>query len=296
MTYFSSRPQTCTHRDLYRLADFTFELAQPPLPVPAHFRIFQVQTGAPDYRFTLETAESLSWDRTDFQVRKDQLSIAIEDGLETRYLCLPGSDRPYAVSRELDEGHSLVTVSRADLDLLRFDTLFCSLLSLERRLHHRGCYVLHSAFTVYKGEAILFTAPSGVGKSTQAGLWEQYQGAQVINGDRSLLQFREGQLYASGWPVCGSSGVCRNESYPVRAIVLLQQARENRVDRLSEKEYTLRLMREITINYHDPGFFDGALAFIARLIGGTELVQLSCDISPQAVECLHRALYGGAAL
>ena len=51
-----------------------------------------------------------------------------------------------------------------------------------------GMLVLHSAYIVTSaGEAILFSGPSGVGKSTQAALWERCAGARVVNGDRALV-------------------------------------------------------------------------------------------------------------
>lgn len=278
---------------MYQLGNFVFEIQNTEVPVPENFQKFQVTNGLSSYHYEFQVVDALYWDRDDFQVHKDQLCIAIDGTLETRYLCLPGQNHPYAVSQELDDSHTLVKIDRSDLEWFQFDNIFCSMLSLERRMFACGNFILHSAYMIYQGEAILFTAPSGTGKSTQAELWQKYRGTEVINGDRCLLQFRDGTLYACGWPVCGSSGVCQNRSYPVRAIVLLEQAKENRTDRLNSREYLLRLMREITINYHNPQFFDGALSFIDRLISSTELCRLQCDISAEAVECLHRTLYGG---
>lgn len=279
-------------KTMYQIGDFLFTIQNPGVPVPENFQKFQVTEGEPAYNYEFQLVEHLSWDRADFCVRKEQISIAIHDGLETRYLSVSGRECPYAVSRELDDAHTLVQVARADLKYFKVDNLFGSLLSLERRMVAYESYILHSAYMIYRGEAILFTAPSGTGKSTQAELWRRYRGAEVINGDRSLLQFRDGKLYADGWPVCGSSGICQKRCYPVRAIVLLEQAGENRVDRLSYRDYVLRLMREITINYHNQMFFDQAMHFIDRLTAEVDLRRLQCDISEQAVECLHQALYG----
>ena len=279
-------------KTLYQIGEFLFEIENPGVPVPENFRKFHVTEGTPVYHYTFQIVERLSRDRDDFAVRKEQICIAIDGGLETRYLNLSGENRIYAVSRELDASHTLVEVAQDELKYFEFDNVFGSLLSLERRQASYGAFVLHSAYMIYNDEAILFTAPSGTGKSTQAELWRKHRGAEVINGDRCLLQFRDGKLRAFGWPVCGSSGICQNRSYPVRAIVVLEQARENRADRLSSREYILRLMREITINYHNREFFDRAMNFIDRLTAEADLWRLQCDISEQAVECLHQALYG----
>ncbi len=88
-----------------------------------------------------------------------------------------------------------------------------------------GGFLLHSAFIEYKGKAILFTAPSGTGKSTQAALWERLRGARVINGDRSVVR-RGGEqgFEAHGIPFCGSSGISEPARLPLAAIVVLSQA------------------------------------------------------------------------
>ena len=79
---------------------------------------------------------------------------------------------------------------------LHIDPLFTSLLALERRLVRKDQMVLHCAYVEYRGEAILFSAPSETGKTTQAGLWEKYRGSRTVNGDRSLL----GKKKAGGSP------------------------------------------------------------------------------------------------
>lgn len=54
-----------------------------------------------------------------------------------------------------------------------------------------GMLVLHSAYIVTRGgEGILFSGPSGIGKSTQAALWERFAGARTVNGDRALVPAR----------------------------------------------------------------------------------------------------------
>ena len=60
-------------------------------------------------------------------------------------------------------------------------------------------FVLHGAHIVVDGEAIVFSAPSGTGKSTQAELWRRHRSAAVINGDRVLVRKSADGFTAGGY-------------------------------------------------------------------------------------------------
>ena len=70
---------------------------------------------------------------------------------------------------------------------------------------------------------MLIAGYPGIGKSTQADLWQRYEGAELLNGDRTVLRRIDGVWTAFGSPYAGSSNCFVNESRPVRAIVLLSQ-------------------------------------------------------------------------
>ena len=54
------------------------------------------------------------------------------------------------------------------------------LLSFERVILQNNGVILHSSFIKYNDYAILFSGPSGVGKSTQANLWKLLMGIEVF--------------------------------------------------------------------------------------------------------------------
>lgn len=83
-----------------------------------------------------------------------------------------------------------------------------------RMLAEHGGVVLHSSYIItQRGEALLFSAPSGTGKSTQAELWRSYAGAKVINGDRALVKAENG-VTANGILFSGTSGISENVTAP----------------------------------------------------------------------------------
>ena len=99
-----------------------------------------------------------------------------------------------------------------------------------------GKMLLHCAYVLHEGKAILFTAPSGTGKSTQAALWQKHCGSVIVNGDRAAIGLENGTVTAYGLPISGTSPDCKNVTAPVAAIVKLSQAKENRVTRMNDMD------------------------------------------------------------
>ncbi len=153
-----------------------------------------------------------------------------------------------------------------------------------------GGFVFHSAYIEWHGKAILFTAPSGTGKSTQAELWRKYRGAEVINGDRSAVRVTEAGISASGVPFAGSSQICKNQTLPLAAIVYLAQAPETSIRKLRGFEAFRRIWEGISVNTWDRE--DVALASeAAQTVAQTVPVYyLPCTPDESAVIALERAL------
>lgn len=109
-------------------------------------------------------------------------------------------------------------------------------LALPHMLLKKGRLLIHSSCILTPDGAIVFTAPSGTGKSTQAELWRQYLNALIVNGDRSVVGLSGGNVMAYGFPLSGSSNDCLNRTAKLRAIVSLKQAKQNTIRRLSPSE------------------------------------------------------------
>ena len=52
----------------------------------------------------------------------------------------------------------------------------------------------------------------------------------MINGDKALIYEKNGKFFVSGIPFSGSSSICKNRILPVKAIVRLSQAKENKAE------------------------------------------------------------------
>lgn len=94
----------------------------------------------------------------------------------------------------------------------------------------------HCSVIAYQGQGILFLGPSGIGKTTQAELWSQYQEATIINGDVGFVQCKEKEVVVWGTPWHGSSPYCENMCVPVVGIIVLKQGKKNKLRRISAFE------------------------------------------------------------
>lgn len=176
------------------------------------------------------------------------------------------------------------------IENLNSDPVFVSLFALERRMPAKNALILHCAYISYKNQAILFSAPSGIGKTTQARLWEKYRGSRTVNGDRALLRIKDGQWHAEGWPVCGTSGICRNEGLPLGAIVLLSQGTHDKVSFTKSSETFKLLYAQITVNSWQANAVRRTICLSEHLLQTVPVFQFQCTISGHAVDKLDHAL------
>ena len=159
------------------------------------------------------------------------------------------------------------------------------------RLVSTGNFMIHSAAAVYKNNGILFCGLSGAGKSTQANLWKDYLHCDILNYDKPCVINDGGTIYAHGSPWSGKEKRIKNEYVPLKAIVYVVQAKQNRVRRLSPAEamshiflhnFVFPLTEEIETQYLD------AIRAVAEQV---PVYELSCNISEEAVAVLYNTIF-----
>ncbi len=167
------------------------------------------------------------------------------------------------------------------------ENFFC----IEKLLMKFDAMILHSCHIQKDGQSILFTAPSGTGKSTQGELWRKYRDAEVINGDRTIIRKREGSWYAYGAPFCGTSNIHLNRQAPIKAIVVLRQAPEDQVELMSGRQAFTAMYSEVTVNSWNDAYVQKALNWVTELLGDIKIYSFLCTKDPEAVDTLERYIY-----
>ncbi len=158
------------------------------------------------------------------------------------------------------------------------------------RILYKDGIVIHAAAIEWKGHGIVFTAPSGTGKSTQANLWKVHKGARIINGDRPALKMEDGKMLVCGTPWSGAKPEFLNIKAPVSAIVVLKQAPNNSIKRLSTEESLVNLLPRLFLPYYDNQMMNIATSFSEKIISSTPVYMLECRPDIEAVELVEKCL------
>ena len=148
-----------------------------------------------------------------------------------------------------------------------------------------GTLLLHSSVTRHKGMANLFFGVSGTGKSTHSRLWHQYvPGCDLMNDDNPVIRIHDGQAVVYGSPWSGKTLCYRNVSAPIRALVRLEQAPENRIHRLSGLQaYASVLAASSSIRWNS-AIMDGIVRSVETLAMNVPCFRLECRPDQEAVE------------
>lgn len=169
--------------------------------------------------------------------------------------------------------------------------LIMKLFDLPHQMIAQNGVFLHASYIVWKGKAILFTAPKQTGKSTQANLWSRFRGAKVVNGDRALLRKTEEGWRVYGSPYCGTSKICENISSPLGAIVILTQAKQNLAYREKPLEAYKALLDGMSFHTWDKNEVLKVTDLIEELIFNIPIIKLECLPNEEAVEVLEEMLW-----
>ncbi|HPE95206.1 MAG TPA: hypothetical protein PLT66_03975 [Bacillota bacterium] len=150
--------------------------------------------------------------------------------------------------------------------------------------------LLHSSQIAVGDKSILFTAPSGTGKTTQSNLWSKTQGAQQLSGDRSASRIDGSRVWSYGFPLDGSNPVFTNSPHELGAIVVLRQAQENSVERLKGTASFRYLLEQASVPYWNRELINRATETLYVVLSVVPTYLLRCTPDTGAVECLKNQL------
>ena len=185
----------------YQIADFIFGIhMEESLEIPENFKKFLIDTDEEvQVEYFLEIVDKLPELDGECVSQRIDLKVYKKDNLEYRRMNFMGMEESYGQYEEISQDQVKLYLKREFVHMINVDTVFVSLFAMEKRMLAKDAMVLHCSVLKVKSGVILFSGPSGIGKSTQAGLWTKYRKARVINGDRTLLKKENGRWMSLGW-------------------------------------------------------------------------------------------------
>lgn len=259
-----------------------------------HLAPFRVDAVTDPHYFRFETVKALEAPRGPCVASPPGLRVYREGTEDIRYIGSVSDSWEPAYIRAVHRGkkHEIQLLeSRFPGSVGAKTVLNC--LGAEHLVTETGGFVLHCSCIDYMGSAVLFTAPSGVGKSTQAELWRSLRGTEIINGDRAVIRCAGDNIYACGIPFAGSSAYCLNRSLPLAAVVYLAQAPATSVRRLRGYEAFSRLWEGCSVNTWDRGDMRMVSELVTQVAGSVPVYYLPCTPDESAVTALETALKEG---
>lgn len=231
----------------------------------------------------------------DISMSNFQIKIAgLVIGINSKYEYVSRLCEEYKVSGDFSTGKVDFSVSATEQEILEEQAgstetslPYCESLCLYRaiclRLVPYDAFLMHSAALALDGEAYVFAAKSGVGKTTHMKLWMDEFGerTQVINGDKPIYRFMDGVLHACGTPWQGKERLGSNIMVPVKAIYFLEQSAENRIRPLGEGEVIGRIFHQLLMPREEEEL-DRFVDLIERMITSVDCYLLSCNMEREA--------------
>ena len=162
---------------------------------------------------------------------------------------------------------------------------------MAERLFDFDTILLHGSVVAVDGQAYLFTAKSGTGKSTHTRLWRELFGgrAVMVNDDKPFLRITDAGVLAYGSPWNGKHGLGTNVCVPLKAICILERGAQNRIQQIPAKDALFMLLQQ-TNRPMDRSLMPKYMDLIDRLASKVSFYRLACNMEPEAAQVAYEAM------
>ena len=158
----------------------------------------------------------------------------------------------------------------------------------------RNTLMLHGSTVSVDGQAYLFTAPCGTGKSTHTRLWRELFGdrAIMVNDDMPFLQITSSGVFAYGSPWSGKHGLASNVCVPLKGICFLHRGCENLIYRADAKCSGNFLRDQVHIPA-DKVLSEKVFSLVDMLIEKVPIWEMYCNKDLDAARVSYSAMKNG---
>ena len=172
-------------------------------------------------------------------------------GIRNHYILVKHHCREYLTEKKplFTVGVSMKEIRQEKKVMPGYAESLCVYREIAREITAYDAFVMHAAVISADGQGVAFSAKSGVGKTTRVQMWQKAMGdrVRVINGDKPVLRFVDGKLYAFGTPWLGKERMGENTSVPMKAVCFLERSEMVSLQRLKPAEIASRLLLQVLI-------------------------------------------------
>ena len=150
-------------------------------------------------------------------------------------------------------------------------------------LFERNVLLFHGSVIAVDGQAYLFTAKSGTGKSTHTRLWREMLGerAVMVNDDKPFISVKDGNVTVHGSPWNGKHKLGNNISVPLRAICILERGEVNEIKQITASK-ALPMLIQQSSRPRTAELMPKYMELLDGIAKGVKFYRLSCNMEPEA--------------
>ncbi|MGE4320058.1 MAG: hypothetical protein AB7E61_01260 [Acholeplasmataceae bacterium] len=225
-------------------------------------------------------------------------------GLESFYLC----DEEMTINHYHDQTYEVITEAlifdfNAKQAFIKIDPTYVKDINMQSYILSGIAFMevalafnnipIHGSAISYQNQGMIFSAPSGTGKSTQRTLWQTYLNDQiiVINDDKPMI-YKNHQFMVTSMPFSGKSKMSTHIEVPLKAIIFLKQASKPKIQKLDDI-HAVKYMLENVYRPAHKTHYEWLLTMIHMLLEEVDIYLLEATKEKDTFDILYDTLFGG---
>ncbi len=205
-------------------------------------------------------------------------------------------------STDADNVDFEVTISQDDIEYERaknsggdYSDGYLETLAVYRKIAERmiefDTFLIHGSCIAIDGQGILFTAKSGVGKSTHAKNWCEAFGGRVliVNDDKPLVHVEDNQVIIHGTPYNGKHKRGSNVSVPLKAICILERGQTNVIKSITYKD-SFPILIQQTYRPEDKEKYLSTIKLLEKMSKQLNYYNLQCNMDIESAKVAYEGI------
>lgn len=154
-------------------------------------------------------------------------------------------------------------------------------------------FLMHGCVVASGNEAVMITAPSGTGKTSVTWkLLKTVKDSFVLNGDKPLIRYVDGELVVYGTPWCGKERMNRNTNAILKRIYLLQRG-DTYVHKKLKSIEAFPVLFQQSYRTNSPDYTKKVVHLLSLVMENTECISLSVPYADSVNDIQVGDLFSG---